>query len=111
MIPRRAGPAWKPYWYAIGWRSHWFAVYLLVTTCRSSEMAELREPLPATLLALDAKGYSRRPALTHLEVRKGIREITTEGLRRACIDPIAVTHQDTGDGLLAVIPAQVPKAT
>jgi len=73
-------------------------------------MAELREPLPATLLALDAKDYSRRPALAHLEVRKGIREVTMEGFHRANIDPIAVTRQDTGDGLLAVIPAHVPKA-
>jgi hypothetical protein len=73
-------------------------------------MTDSRDPLPATLLALDAKGYSRLPTLSHLEVRNGIREIVAEGFRRAHIDPVAVARQDTGDGVLAVIPAHVPKA-
>ncbi|ONH33483.1 hypothetical protein [Pseudofrankia asymbiotica] len=71
---------------------------------------DFRNPLPATVLALDVKGYSERSAPTHLAIRQGLRDVVAEGFRRSNIDPLATASQDTGDGVLAIIPAEVPKA-
>jgi hypothetical protein len=67
-------------------------------------------PRPATVLVLDAVGYSPRGTLVQLAVRAGLRQIITDALADADIPLSAVRSQDRGDGYLAVISSDVAKA-
>jgi len=69
-----------------------------------------RLPRPATVAVLDAVGYSRNGVMVQLAIRDGLREIFNDALADAEISPAAVKVQDTGDGLIAVISSDVPKA-
>jgi hypothetical protein len=73
-------------------------------------MVDANDPFPVTALALDAVGYSTYPISVHLEWRREIRAAMTEACRRARIDEQSVSSQDTGSGILAMIPATVSKA-
>jgi hypothetical protein len=67
-------------------------------------------PFPATILFLDAVGYSRRGMLVQLATQDGLREISEAAFARVGIDLAAVRSQDRGGGYLAVISPFVTKA-
>ncbi|ONH29461.1 TIR domain-containing protein [Pseudofrankia asymbiotica] len=67
-------------------------------------------PKPATVIVLDAVGYSPRGAMVHLEIRRGLREIIEDAVADAGISPESLRSQDKGDGLLMVASSEVPKA-
>ncbi|OHV29674.1 hypothetical protein CC117_28750 [Parafrankia colletiae] len=69
-----------------------------------------RLPLPGTVIVLDAVGYSRNGVMVQLGIRDGLRDIVNDALADARIPASAVTRQDTGDGLVAVVSGDVPKA-
>jgi hypothetical protein len=77
--------------------SHWFP-------------SGAREPFPATILFLDAVGYSKRGMLVQLSIQDGLREISETAFAQVGIDLAAVQSQDRGDGYLAVISPFVTKA-
>jgi hypothetical protein len=67
------------------------------------------EALPFTIVALDARSYSKQTLPTHVDWRTAIRDIVMASARRCGIAAEAVTMQDTGDGVLAGFRPEVSK--
>lgn len=68
-------------------------------------------PVMGAIVVVDAVGYSRHGALTNLEWRAGLRDITGTALRAASIPDELAHFNDRGDGYLAVIDGRVPVHT
>jgi hypothetical protein len=73
------------------------------------ERAGHGEALPFTIVALDARRYSKQVMPTQLDWRVAIRYVVSSSVRRSGIDPHAVTTQDSGDGVLVGFGPQIPK--
>jgi hypothetical protein len=71
--------------------------------------ASLDEAFPFTIVALDARSYSKQTLPTHLGWRGAIRDFVRSATDRCHIDPEFITVQDTGDGVLAGFGSDVSK--
>jgi hypothetical protein len=69
------------------------------------------QPVPVTVVVLDAVGFSRHGALVQLAWRRGIRETLAAAMRAAGVPEDAYRAEDRGDGFLVLVAGTVPKPT
>ncbi|MEV7099503.1 TIR domain-containing protein [Amycolatopsis sp. NPDC051045] len=67
------------------------------------------QPVPVTVVVLDAVGFSRHGTLVQLRWREGIRETLTAAMRAAGIPADQYRPEDRGDGFLVLVSGTVPK--
>jgi hypothetical protein len=69
------------------------------------------QPVPVTVVVLDAVGFSRHGALVQLAWRRGIRETLDGAMSAAGVPTDAYRAEDRGDGFLVLVAGAVPKPT
>jgi class 3 adenylate cyclase len=67
-------------------------------------------PVPVTILVTDVEAFGRLRNPQQIAVRRRMYEILSDAFVRAGVPWSSCIHEDRGDGVLIVIPGDVPKA-
>lgn len=66
-------------------------------------------PYPATVLVVDLRGFSRLTNPEQIAARRQLYTLLAEAVAASGLDWELCTHEDRGDGVLLIVPVEVPK--
>ena len=81
-------------------------------SCFSEEQMDRRFPVHRAIVVVDVEGFGdpRRTNRHQVEIRDGLYRAMQDAFGRAGIPWDSCDHEDRGDGIFILVPAEVPKS-